>query len=129
MNKPPMLHPKTFTYRGIVAKENPLTSQWLVELGEKYGSYFCTGKSGVRKLIDGMFLHEETQRQPLANCPMMTATFSKAIMGTPGRHRLPAKLGLVEDPGRRGADSPIPRTHGRLVPSFRWQALSEPGQG
>lgn len=60
---PTMFNPKTFTYRGIVAKENPLVpSQWLVVLSEKYGSYFCTGKAEVRKLIDAMFKHEEAAK-------------------------------------------------------------------
>jgi hypothetical protein len=59
MSTPTMLNPTTFVYRGITAKQNPLTSDWLVELGAKYGTYFCPNKTEVRKLIDTMFEHEQ----------------------------------------------------------------------
>lgn len=47
----------TYVYRGVTAKQNPLTSDWLVTLDKEYGEYFCPDKSEVRKLINAMFKH------------------------------------------------------------------------
>ena len=52
--------PITYTYRGVVAKENPLVADsWLVQLGQPYGSYFCEGKAGVRDIVKAMLKHQK----------------------------------------------------------------------
>jgi len=45
-------NPITFTYKGVVCKQNPLTGDWLVDLGERFGSYYCGTKAECQKLID-----------------------------------------------------------------------------
>lgn len=42
---------KEDTYRGVLMQENPLTGDWLIELGKVYGPY--TGsKPAIKHIID-----------------------------------------------------------------------------
>lgn len=42
---------KEDTYRGVLLQENPLTGDWLVELGKPYGPY-AGSKPAMKQIID-----------------------------------------------------------------------------
>ncbi len=39
------------TYKGVLMQENPLTGDWLIELGKTYGPY-AGDKKSIKQIID-----------------------------------------------------------------------------